>query len=221
MPCTSFIGDHTFFLLFIPPVIQCMVGKNIQQLKVTIKNNSWKSPDLLNHDLFAISAVSDSVHFLIHSSVFIEHCLSLFEPLIQKWHRHGLLHNRSVFLMVLEANSPRSKHQHIQCLVRDWVLVHNLLLVTSHGESGKRSLWGLFSVFSRVSIIRILMPKWGLCPQHPVTSQSLCLQIPSHWFSTCEFWGDTHSVYIWHLLCTMYYDYCSWGCNSEWNSFYL
>ena len=144
MPCSSLIGDHTFFLLFILPVIQCMVGKNIQQLKVTTKNNSWKNPDLLYHDLFAISTVYDSAHFLIHSSVFIEHCLSLFEPLQQKCHRQGLLNNRNVLFIVLEAGSPRSRHQQIQCLVRDCVLVHNPLLVTSHGESGKRSLWGLY-----------------------------------------------------------------------------
>ena len=168
MPCSSLIGDHTFVLLFIPPVIQCMVSKNIQQLKVTTKNNSWKSPDLLDHDdLFAISTVSDSAHFLIHSSVFLEHCPSLFEPLQQKCHRQGPLNNRNVFLIVLEAGSPRSRHQQIHCLVRDCVLVHNPLLVTSHGESGKRSLWGLFCVLSRVSIIRTLIPNMRALPSTP------------------------------------------------------
>ena len=55
-----------------------------------------------------------------------------------------LTDNRYLYLTVLEAGSPRSKCQQIQCLAH--FLIHSLCLLTasSHGGRGQDSLWSLF-----------------------------------------------------------------------------
>ena len=64
---------------------------------------------------------------------------------ITKWHRVDDLYNRSLFLMVLEAGSPRLRCGWDLGLLRGCILVHNvhLLAVYSHGGADT-SLWSLF-----------------------------------------------------------------------------
>ena len=64
---------------------------------------------------------------------------------ITKWHRVDDINNRSLFLMVLEAGSPRLRCGWDLGLLRGCILVHNLhlLAVSSHGvaETSLRSLF--------------------------------------------------------------------------------
>ena len=93
------------------------------------------------------------------------------------------MNNRNLFLIVL--GSPRSKHQHLQCLVRtpSWFTDSCLLAVTSHD--------GIF-------FIRTLIPFMRTPSSWPTLSkEKLHHQMPSYWklgFQFMNFMGTKYSA---------------------------
>lgn len=77
MPSSLFIGYQNSIIYSTSHPMNAK--QKHQHLRVATKKNHEKAPDLLGCNLFANSVVSsDSAHFLIYSSVFMGHCLSLF-----------------------------------------------------------------------------------------------------------------------------------------------
>lgn len=104
------------------------------------------------------------------------HTRSLLRLLYQISEAGWLVNNRNAFLALLEAESPRSVCQCVQCLPRARCLAHggHLFVGSPYGE-GVRELSGVPSV-------RPLTPFMRAPLTHLVASQSL-IKIPSLWAS--------------------------------------
>lgn len=75
-----------------------------------------------------------------------------------------------------------------------FLLLEYFLLLCPHTEEGVRQLSGL-------SLIRALIPFMRfLCPHNWIASQSLHLQIPSHWRSGINVWMRGRSTNIWSIV---------------------
>lgn len=85
--------------------------------------------------------------------------------------RQGILNNRHFFLPGLEAGHPRSRHLQIPCLVRAscWFTYASPRCVLTWRRGRE------------LSVIRILIPSWGLHPRDLVNSQRPHLLTPAHW----------------------------------------
>lgn len=101
-----------------------------------------------------------------------------------------LIHNRNLFLAVLEAWNLRSRRQQSWCLVGARLLVHRrgLFAVSSPGGRDKGALWG--------SLIKALIHSREFHSHALITSLRPHLQMPPFWglgFQHVSF-GGTHSI---------------------------